>query len=121
MSLRVLVVEDNADAADSLGDILRLWGYEVRVVHDGFAALTETIHFSPHVVLADIGLPGMTGFELAERLANQNVLLVATTAYADATARKLAKSAGFHEHFGKPLDLPAIHQLLENRTQMIGK
>jgi CheY-like chemotaxis protein len=120
MALRVLVVEDNADAAESLGSVLRYWGYEVRIVHDGFAALSEMIHFSAHVVLADLGLPGMTGFELAERLADKDVLLIATTAYGDDAARRLAKNAGFREHFVKPLDLPAIHQVLEERAHAPG-
>ena len=120
-SFRVLVVEDMSDAAESLAAVLRLWGYEVEIAYDGFAALSAIGSFAPHAILADIGLPGMTGFEFAQRVkadpAMSGVLLLATTAYADAAARKISKSTGFAEHFTKPLDLPALRIVLDNHRQ----
>ena len=74
----------------------------------------------PDVVLSDIGMPGMSGFALAEQLAGKGMLLVATTAYGDSTTRELAKEAGFRDHFVKPLDLDALHALLERHREEIG-
>ncbi len=80
-SLRVLVVDDNVDSAKTLGMLVRASGHEIRIAHDGLAVLDAALDFRPHVVLLDIGLPGLNGFEVAMRLrkqpAIQNVVLVA--------------------------------------------
>jgi CheY-like chemotaxis protein len=118
---RVLIVEDMSDAAESLAVVLRLWGYEVEIAYDGFAALAAVKSFAPHAILADIGLPGMTGFDLAKSLkadpATSPILLIATTGYADAAAQKISKAAGFAEHFVKPLDLDALRAVLDKHRQ----
>lgn len=118
---RVLVVEDMSDAADSLAAALRLWGYEVEIAYDGFAALAAVKSFAPHAILADIGLPGMTGFDLAKSVkadpATNDVLLIATTGYGDASAQKIAKAAGFAEHFVKPIDIDALRAVLDKHRQ----
>jgi CheY-like chemotaxis protein len=118
---RVLVVEDMCDAADSLAAVLRLWGYEVEIAYDGFAALAAVKSFAPHAILADIGLPGMTGFDVAKSVkadpATNDVLLIATTGYGDAAAQKIAKAAGFAEHFVKPIDIDALRAVLDKHRQ----
>jgi CheY-like chemotaxis protein len=118
--LRVLVVEDNREAAERLATILRGWGYHVRMVLDAPSALADVETFLPDVVLSDLSMPGMSGFALAEKLTLKDVLLVATTAHGDDAARARSKAAGFHEHFVKPLDLPVLHRLLEERRQTLG-
>jgi two-component system, sensor histidine kinase len=120
-SFRVLIVEDMPDAAQSLAAVARLWGYAVEIAYDGLAALDAVKSFGPHAVLADIGLPGMTGFDVAKSIkadpATGGVLLVATTAYADSAAQTISKAAGFAHHFTKPLDLDAVHAVLEEHRR----
>jgi len=85
--MRVLIVEDNKDAADSLAMVLTAWGYDVQVAYDGLEALCVVTGFRPDVVLTDIGLPGLDGFQLTERLLRKpetkNAFFVAVTAYGD--------------------------------------
>jgi PAS domain S-box-containing protein len=103
---RVLVVEDNADAAESLADLLRLGGHEVEVAHDGAEGLRRALAVRPHVVLCDVGLPGIDGYELARRARAEAVLsgtlLVALTGYALPEDLRRAKEAGFDAHLTKP-------------------
>jgi PAS domain S-box-containing protein len=113
---KVLVVDDNVASAQSLKLLLTLEGHEAQVVHDGPAAL-EAINQSRHeVVFMDIGLPGMTGYEVARRVRQQpglgNPLLVAVTGYAEDEARRLSREAGFDHHMVKPVDPDTILALL---------
>src|SRR5581483_6993878 len=107
-SLRVLVFDDNSDAADSLSLLLRLWGHEPRVAHDGPEAMAAAVGLEPDVALLDIGLPQMDGFELGRRLRELPGLgdlpLVAMTGYADANARRRSEEARFLAHLVKPTD-----------------
>ncbi len=107
-SHRVLVVEDNQDAADSLADLLRIFGYEVRVAYSGPAGLEAAQLFHPEIVLCDIGLPGLDGYEVARRLRSDAgttaVRLIAVTGYGDENDRERARQAGFDEHLVKPVD-----------------
>ena len=113
---RVLVVDDNADAAATLAELLVLWGHEVRVVHDGPLALEEASRYQPEVVLLDIGLPRMDGYEVARRLGEQvgrqGLRLVAVTGYGQEEDRRKAQAAGFDDHLVKPVDPDALRQLL---------
>jgi PAS domain S-box-containing protein len=113
---RVLVVDDNVDTAITLAELLDLWGHEVRVAHDGRQALEEVMHFEPDVVLLDIGLPQMDGYEVARRLGEQagrqGLLLVAVTGYGQEEDRRKAQAAGFDDHMVKPVDPDALHRLL---------
>jgi PAS domain S-box-containing protein len=116
-SVRVLVAEDNVDAADSLSLLLRLHGHEVLVARTGPSALEVASAFKPNVVLLDIGLPGMDGYQVAERLRAQpefkNVLLCALTGYTPSDAdRDRPQQAGFDHHFVKPIDLKKLLALL---------
>ncbi len=113
---RVLVVDDNADAAQSLKILLELFGHEVQVAATGKQALDSASAFFPQVVLLDIGLPGMDGFEVARRLranpALQETLLVAVTGYGQDEDRRQSQQAGFSAHLVKPLELSALQEVL---------
>jgi signal transduction histidine kinase/CheY-like chemotaxis protein len=114
--LRVLVVEDNVDAAQTLGDLLDLWGHQVQVVYEGHTALEVALQVLPEAVLLDIGLPGMDGYEVARRLREQpslqHVLLVALTGYGQEADRRRSQEAGFDHHLVKPVDPEEMRLLL---------
>jgi CheY-like chemotaxis protein len=110
-TLRVLVVDDHVEAADSLGILLELRGASVKVVHDGLAAVEAIRNFRPHAALLDIAMPGLNGFEVAERLQHEGLmpqLLLAMTGWGHEENRKRTLAAGFHEHRVKPLDIEAL-------------
>lgn len=105
--LRVLCVDDNRDAADSLGSLLRLVGFEARVCHDAATALTVAAGFAPEACVLDITMPGMNGYELAESLrgarGGAGLFLVAVTALCGLDAVARTAGAGFDLHFVKPV------------------
>jgi signal transduction histidine kinase len=113
---RILIVEDNADAGESLRVVLHSHGHEARVASTGAAALETARQFLPEVVLCDIGLPGMDGYEVARALCRDPAfgrpLLVALTGYGADSDRQRAADAGFDAHFAKPPDLERLSQLL---------
>jgi CheY-like chemotaxis protein len=112
----VLVVDDNKSAAEMLTLMLRMDGHEVRVAHDGPGALREARVWSPEVVLLDIGLPGMNGYEVARHLLGDNgaahPLLVAMTGYGQEEDRRRSREAGFAHHLVKPVDPQELRNLL---------
>ncbi len=114
--LRVLVVDDNEDVARSLAMLLELWGYDAEVVHSADTALKAVQAHPPEVVLLDIGLPGMDGYEVAKRLRQKHgcekVLLVAMTGYGQDEDRRRAEEAGFDHHLVKPVDPDTLQELL---------
>jgi CheY-like chemotaxis protein len=118
--LRILVVDDNADAAQTLTLLVGLWGYEAHAALDGFEALAEASDFNPDVVLCDLAMPGLNGYHVAEGLrrdtGNTEALLVAVTAHGDEDARRRAANAGFDAHFVKPIEADDLHRLLEIRA-----
>lgn len=113
---RVLVVDDNRDAVESLAILLEMMGYEVRTAGDGLEAVTETQAFSPDVVLLDIGLPVLNGYEAAERIRALDgggaVVLVALTGWGQEEDRRRSREAGFDHHLVKPVDPDALEALL---------
>lgn len=113
---RVLVVDDNRDSAETIAMLVELWGHDVRVVHDGPAALAEAPGWQPEVVLLDIGLPGIDGYEVARRLRQEpslaGILLVAMTGYGQERDRELSREAGFDHHLVKPVDPVKLQALL---------
>jgi CheY-like chemotaxis protein len=117
-SRRVLVVDDNEDAANSMGRLLRLLGAEVAVAHNGYAALEMLSKFQPNVVLLDIGMPGMDGYEVASRIRKQSewqdLMLIALTGWGQAEDRHRADQAGFNHHLLKPADLDALQNLISS-------
>jgi CheY-like chemotaxis protein len=122
--VRVLVVEDNLDAAESLATLLRLWGHEVRVVHDGLDALDAARAYQPEVVLLDIGLPGLDGYQVAERLRSEvglgQALLVAMTGYGQPEDRRRSREAGIDHHFVKPVEPFVLRNLLAEVGSPVG-
>jgi PAS domain S-box-containing protein len=115
-SLRVLVVEDNIDAAESLATLLRLWSHDVQVVHDGCKALEAAREQHPEVVLLDIGLPGLDGYQVARCLRDDlhldHALLVAMTGYGQPEDRRRSREAGIQYHFVKPVEPLVLRNLL---------
>jgi PAS domain S-box-containing protein len=113
---RILVVDDNRDSADSLAMLLRLVGHDVRTVHDGRQALVVAAAYRPDLVLLDIGLPGLDGYEVARRLRQEpwigQTVLVALTGYGGEDDRQQAQAAGFTHHMVKPVDFDSLQQLL---------
>jgi CheY-like chemotaxis protein len=113
---RVLVIEDNRDSAATLQEALELMGHEAQVAHDGAEGLAVAARFAPEVVLCDVGLPGMDGYEVARRLRQQpgmaGAMLVAVTGYASPEDRQRARAAGFTHHLAKPPSLEAIAALV---------
>jgi PAS domain S-box-containing protein len=117
---RVLVVDDNEDAADSLAEYVEAIGHRARVAHDGPAALRIAAEFAPEVALVDIGLPLLDGYELARRMREQpelrDIRLVAVTGYGQKADRQRARYAGFDEHLVKPVDLDRLRSLLDEHA-----
>jgi PAS domain S-box-containing protein len=117
--LRILIVEDNAVAAKILSMLIgKLGPHEVAIEHDGPAAIEKAKDFRPEMILTDIGLPTMDGYQLAQRLRQTDVcadaLLVALTGYGEDEDRRKAREAGFDEHFVKPVDIDDLKQLLSH-------
>ena len=112
---KVLVVDDNTDAAELLARALDMMGYETAVAHDGPSALERAKSFRPDVVLLDIGLPLMNGYEVAARLRSEHgsLMLVAITGYGQVSDVERAHAAGFDHHMVKPVELRAVRELLE--------
>ncbi len=120
-SLRVLVIEDNSDAAETLGDLLRLFGHEAEIALSGPAGLEVARSLRPDVVLCDIGLPGMDGYSVAGSLrsepATQATRLVALTGYDRDSDRQRTRDAGFDLHLVKPVEPLELKRLLEEWTR----
>jgi signal transduction histidine kinase len=117
-AMRILVVDDNADAADSLTLLLKLDGHETESVYTPTAALERARTFEPEVILLDIGLPGMDGYEVARRirLHGSRARLVALTGYGQSEDVQRARAAGFDEHLVKPADPEMLRQKLVPQT-----
>ncbi len=113
---RLLVVDDNQDAADSLATLLRLQGHEVRAAYSGMAALEMTKTYSPDVVFLDIGMPGMDGYEVARRLRQtpglEKAVLAALTGWGQKEDRRRTAEAGFNHHLVKPVEPEAVEIIL---------
>jgi PAS domain S-box-containing protein len=114
--LRVLLADDNRDAADSLATLLRMMGNDVHVVYDGAAAVQAAAELDPHVVLLDIGMPTLNGYEAARAIRQQprsrKVILVAMTGWGQPKDRLTSQEAGFDRHLVKPVDPQALMKML---------
>ena len=119
--LRVLVIEDNRDAADSLSLLLSLLGHETRVAYSGLEGVAAAKEWRPNVVLCDIGLPGMDGYEAARQLRQlpgmAKTVLAAITGYGQDTDVQRSKEAGIDYHFLKPIDPAKLNQLLAHASK----
>ncbi len=114
--LRVLVVDDCVDTANTLASLLQLWGHETYTAQDGLAALEAAECYEPDVVLLDIGLPRLDGWEVARQLRQQagpdELLLVVLTGYSEETDRARAKEIGIDYFFVKPVEPEDLRQVL---------
>jgi len=115
---RLLIVDDNQDTAESLSMLLELMGHEVSTAHDGLAAIAAASKSHPDVILLDIGLPKLNGYETARRIREEawgkSMHLIAVTGWGQDDDRTRAKEAGFDHHLTKPLDIPTLQRLLED-------
>jgi PAS domain S-box-containing protein len=113
---RVLIADDNEDAAESLSVLLRAMGHETRVVHDGLAAVEAAEEFRPEVVILDIDMPKLDGNEAARRIAerpwSKGTLLLALTGWGQEEDRVRGNEAGFHHHLIKPVELDTLRELI---------
>jgi CheY-like chemotaxis protein len=123
LSLRILVVDDNQDAANSLAVLLSMWGYDCRVSYDGVQALETARDYRPDCLLLDINMPGMDGYAVAQRLRREPDLartkLVALTAYSDARHSGRIQEVGFDHHVVKPADIEELQGLLTMMEQVL--
>jgi CheY-like chemotaxis protein len=115
---RVLVADDNQDGAESLGAALKLSGHQVVVTYDGFAALDAARSFSPEIAFIDIGMPGLSGYEVARAIRavdwGRSIYLVALTGWGQDEDKSRALGAGFDMHLTKPVDLQLLEEVVAN-------
>jgi signal transduction histidine kinase/ActR/RegA family two-component response regulator len=122
---RILVADDNVDAADSLAAMLGMSGYEVRVAHDGAEAFKHAEAFRPALALLDIGMPGMSGYEVARRIRAEEwgraIILVAVTGWGQDEDKRRAAEAGFNHHLTKPVDGARLEEVLRQYLETAGE
>lgn len=122
-SLRVLVVDDNVDTVSSFSMLLKALGHDVRSAYDGSTAVQAALDYRPDVVFLDIGLPGLNGYEVANRIRQhpvlKNVVLVASTGYGQDSDRQISLEAGFDHHLVKPARLAEILQILATVSEQV--
>lgn len=115
-SLRILIVDDHVDTAKMSAMMLRSWGHDVRVAHNGHDALKHTTDFNPHVIFLDISMPGMDGYEVARIIRQdpglKSSLLVAITGYGQDVDRQRSRESGIDIHLTKPVEPSALKQIL---------
>jgi CheY-like chemotaxis protein len=116
VSRRILVVDDNEDSAESLSVLLRLNGHLVESAHDGRHALEAAERFRPDVILLDLGMPGMNGYEVCHKIRMQpwggDILLIAQTGWGQDQDRQRTKDVGFDGHLTKPIDHDQLEKIL---------
>lgn len=117
-SRRVLLVDDNRDSVDTLSMLLRIKGHDARIAETGEEAVIAADEYQPHVVLLDLSLPGMDGYEVAQALRKRpygaNLVLVALTGWSGREVQAKAAEAGFDFHLLKPVEWPDLEQVLES-------
>jgi CheY-like chemotaxis protein len=115
---RVLLIDDNIDAAESLAQLLALSGHDARIAADGVRGIALAEDFRPEVVFCDLGLPGMSGFEVARALRSKpcgrDIVLAALTGYGQPGDRERTAQAGFDAHLVKPVDPSVIESFLDD-------
>ena len=116
--LRILIAEDNRDAADSLQALLEALGYRTQVVYDGESAVRAAMDWRPDAVIMDIGLPGISGYDAARQIRAQEiagrVLIIALIGWGQESDRQQSAAAGIDHHLVKPLDLAVLRRLLDS-------
>lgn len=118
ISLKIIIVDDNIDTADSLAILVEMMGHEVKTAYDGPEALALAAEYNPHIILMDIGLPTLSGYEVAIELRKQamfkDTTLVAITGYGQESDRLLAADAGFNHHMIKPVNFDKVQEILDD-------
>jgi CheY-like chemotaxis protein len=117
-ALRILVVDDNVDSADSLALLLSSYGHDVRAAYDGSSALEIAQSFRPEVALQDVSMPDMDGYEVARKLREfphtRHAALIALSGFTQEEDARRARLAGFDHHLGKPVDFDLLHRVLRS-------
>jgi CheY-like chemotaxis protein len=112
--LRILVADDSVDSALTLTALLAAAGHEVEAVHDGFAALTRAAQFRPHVLVLDIGMPGLNGYDTCRRIRTEpwgrSAIVIAVTGWGTDEDRRRSREAGFDAHLVKPVDYAELQK-----------
>ncbi len=115
---RVLLIDDNIDAAESLAQLLALSGHDARIAGDGMRGLALAADFRPEVVFCDLGLPGMSGYDVAKALRStpfgRDIVIAALTGYGQPGDREKTAQAGFDAHLVKPVDPSVIESFLDD-------
>ncbi|MES2831978.1 MAG: response regulator [Pseudomonadota bacterium] len=123
-SFRILLVDDNVDANESMAALLEIIGYTVSTAIDGPQALRVAAAFEPHLILCDIGLPGMSGYELVAALRThagaRKLTIAAVTGYGHDSDVTRSKAAGFDYHLVKPLDADALLEFVSQQMALLG-
>ena len=119
----MLVVDDNVDTVLSFSMLLKASGHDVRTAHDGPTAVQVALDYQPDVVLLDIGLPGLNGYQVAKRIRQEpnlkNIVLVALTGYGQEADRQTALEAGFNHHLVKPARLEQLQKILATVSEKV--
>ena len=120
---RILIVDDNVDAAEMLAVMLHGWGHDTRVVYDGQSALTAAEEFQPEIVLLDLGLPTLDGYETGRRLreteCGRAALIVAVTGWGQEQDVARSRAAGFDRHLVKPVSPQVLRTLVESTPRRV--
>ena len=121
---RILVVDDNVDSAITIAKLLKLWGHNVQTVFNGPAALEMAHDFKPEIMLLDIGLPGMSGYEVARQLRSDSqfkeLIIAAMTGYGQAEDRQRSRAAGINHHLTKPANPVLLESLVRSPESFSG-
>ena len=118
---RVLVVDDNRDSAQTLAMMLKIMGNDVRTAHDGLEAIEQAQDYQPDVLLLDLGMPKLNGYDVCRRIREQawgaKLQIIALTGWGQAEDRQRTKDAGFDHHLVKPVDVTRLRELLDEAAQ----
>ena len=121
--MRILVVDDSVASAKTMGWALELMGYDVHIAHEGTSAQADALAFKPHVILMDLSLPGMSGYELCKLLKKEpslsETLFVAQTGWNEPGHRRQSEEAGFVHHLVKPVDMVRLERILAKQVEKI--
>jgi CheY-like chemotaxis protein len=119
-SRRILIADDNQDAAEALGMLLKIAGHEAHLAHDGTTALDLAERLKPDVVVLDIGMPALNGYQVAERIRaaawGRRMVLIAVTGWGQESDKRKAQTAGFDHHLTKPMDPAELELLFRTRA-----
>ncbi|MDC7677678.1 response regulator [Asticcacaulis machinosus] len=121
--MNILIVEDNEALAQTTGWIVEMFGHDYRFSHDAGSAIATAADYKPHVIIMDIGLPGMSGYDLCRQMradpALSQTIFIAQTGRSEPEHRQMAEDAGFHHHIVKPANIEKLQALLDDIAQSL--